>query len=90
MSEPKITQADIDAVSDNPELTEEQIRSAVPFAEAFPHLAKTMRVRGAQKAPKKVSTTIRLSPEVVDFFKKGGPGWQSRIDDALRDLVAKH
>ncbi|KPH62332.1 BrnA antitoxin family protein [Novosphingobium sp. ST904] len=90
MTEPKITQADMDAVSDNPEWTEADIAKAVPFAEAFPHLAKTMRARGAQKAPTKVSTTIRLSPEVVDFFKKGGPGWQSRIDDALREIVAKH
>jgi uncharacterized protein (DUF4415 family) len=27
---------------------------------------------------------IRLSPEVVRHFKAKGPGWQSRIDDALR------
>lgn len=32
----------------------------------------------------KISTTIRLSPEVIAHFKAGGPGWQSRIDAALR------
>ncbi len=36
----------------------------------------------------KVSTTIRLSPEVIDHFKAGGRGWQTRIDAALRDWIA--
>lgn len=44
--------------------------------------------RGRPKAPvTKVSTTIRLSPEVIEFFKAGGPGWQSRIDEALRKVA---
>ena len=38
--------------------------------------------------PKK-STTIRLSKEVIDHFKAGGPGWQTRIDEALRSWI-KH
>lgn len=41
--------------------------------------------RGRPKAEKtKVSTTIRLDPDVVDAFKADGPGWQSRINAALR------
>ena len=36
----------------------------------------------------KVSTTIRLSPEVIDYFRAGGRGWQTRIDEALRDWIA--
>ncbi len=36
----------------------------------------------------KVSTTIRLSPEVIDHFRSGGRGWQTRIDEALRDWIA--
>lgn len=44
--------------------------------------------RGRPKADKtKVSTTIRLSPEVIEHFKKDGPGWQSRIDEALRKVI---
>jgi uncharacterized protein (DUF4415 family) len=39
-----------------------------------------MRRRGVQKAPKKVSTTIRLSREVVDHFRTTGSGWQAKID----------
>ena len=38
----------------------------------------------------KVSTTIRLSSEVIDHFKAGGRGWQTRIDAALREWIAKH
>ena len=90
MTNPKFTQADLDAVSDNPEWTEEDFAKAVPFDQAFPQLAKTIKPRGAQKAPKKVSTTIRLSMEVINHFKQGGPGWQSRIDDALREWVGTH
>ncbi len=46
--------------------------------------------RGAQKAPTKVSTTIRLSPEVVEHFKRGGAVWQGRIDAAFKEWVASH
>lgn len=90
MTKPKYTQADMDAVADNPELTAKDIAKAVPFSEAFPDLARTIKHRRAQKAPTKVSTTIRLSPEVIDHFRAGGPGWQSRIDNALKEWVEKH
>lgn len=41
--------------------------------------------RGRPKLPvTKVSTTIRLDPDVIDAFKRDGAGWQSRINDALR------
>ena len=84
MTEAKYTQADMDEVSDNPEWTAEDFAKAVPFAQAFPELAKTVGRRGKQKAPTKVSTTIRLSADVIARFKADGPGWQSRIDDTLR------
>ena len=32
----------------------------------------------------KVSTTIRLDPDVIAAFRDGGSGWQSRINEALR------
>lgn len=88
MSEPKYTQADWDEVSDNPELTAEEISQLRPFAEVFPELAATIRRRGLQRADKKISTTIRLSPEVVAHFRATGKGWQARIDEALRRLIA--
>lgn len=46
-----------------------------------------LKVRGPQKTPTKIHTTIRLSPEVISAFKATGPGWQARIDALLRDAV---
>ena len=51
--------------------------------------APVRRGRPRVKRPK-VATTIRLSPEVMDHFKAGGRGWQTRIDAALRDWIGKH
>ncbi len=51
---------------------------------------KRGRPAGSVKANAKVSTTIRLSPEVVEFFRSTGEGWQSRVDGALREYVAQH
>ncbi len=35
----------------------------------------------------KVRTTLRLDPDVLAAFRSGGPGWQTRINDALRKAV---
>ena len=46
--------------------------------------------RGRPKIPNpKVSTTLRLDAEVIEHFRKDGPGWQSRINAVLRDFIAK-
>ena len=37
-------------------------------------------------SPKKV-VNIRLSQDVLAAFKAGGAGWQTRIDDALREWL---
>lgn len=89
MTSPGYSKADLDAVTDNPELTDADFAAMRPFGEAFPELAAKLRkARGPQTAPTKISTTIRLSPEVIGHFKRGGRGWQSRIDEALREWVA--
>jgi uncharacterized protein (DUF4415 family) len=33
---------------------------------------------------------VRYSPEVVEFFKATGEGWQARMDGVLREYVACH
>lgn len=45
--------------------------------------AKVTRGRPRSQAPK-VSTTLRLDPDVLEAFKSDGPGWQSRMNAALR------
>jgi len=47
------------------------------------------RLRGRPKAAiVKERTTIRLSPDVVAWFRQTGPGWQTRIDAALQEWVS--
>jgi uncharacterized protein (DUF4415 family) len=47
--------------------------------------AETRLQRGRPKAGiTKVSTTLRLDPDVLERFKSSGPGWQGRMNAALR------
>ena len=38
----------------------------------------------------KMPVSIRLSPEVVKYFKATGKGWQTRMDEVLKDYVSHH
>lgn len=50
--------------------------------------AKVAVRRGRPPAARpKVSTTIRLSRDVIDHFRADGKGWQTRIDEALREWI---
>ena len=69
---------------DAPEITQEWVDRANLY-----HGKKLVR-RGRPPAEvRKVSTTLRLSPEVLEHFRGGGPGWQTRIDQALKRVVAR-
>nr|NDG07135.1 hypothetical protein [Oxalobacteraceae bacterium] len=37
----------------------------------------------------KISTTIRFDAEIVAAFRADGPGWQSRMNDALREWLSQ-
>ena len=50
---------------------------------------RTRGQRGPQKRPTKVPVTVRYSPEVVEYFKATGEGWQARMDAVLREYVAQ-
>jgi uncharacterized protein (DUF4415 family) len=79
------TKVDLDEVSDSPEFTAEEMAKAKPFAEVFPELAASARrVRGKQRAPTKQLVSLRLDRSVVEAFQADGPGWQSRMNAALR------
>ena len=42
-------------------------------------------LRGRPKADvTKISATLRLDPDILVAFRASGPGWQSRINAALR------
>ena len=78
---------------DAPELTKELAKKLRPGSEMLPpdlYKALTNRKpgqRGKQKKPTKKVTSIRLDPEVIDYFKSTGDGWQSRINNFLKAAV---
>ena len=37
----------------------------------------------------KETVSLRIDREVLDFFQEDGPGWQDRINDALRRAAGK-
>lgn len=83
----------IDVTGEVRELTAADLRTFKPASEVLPlELQQTMgmRPRGPQKAPTKVSTTIRLSSDVVQAFRATGDGWQTRVDAALKDWLKTH
>ncbi len=53
-------------------------------------LAAFGKPRGRPKAAAaKVAVKLRLDPDVIEGFKAGGPGWQTRINTTLKDALAK-
>ena len=46
-------------------------------------LDRKLRGRPLSESPKK-AVSIRLDQDVIEHYKKSGPGWQSRINEALR------
>lgn len=82
---------------ENPELTDDWFARARPAAEvlreqfgaeAVAHLLKPRRGR-PPKAARKRAINIRLSPEVLEHFRATGPGWQTRVDEALKSHVVR-
>jgi uncharacterized protein (DUF4415 family) len=75
---------------DNPEWTEADFARAkrgddIPAAirAAFPK-SKGGRPAGSNKE----QVSLRIDKDVLERFRAGGPGWQSRMNEALRKAVA--
>ena len=43
-----------------------------------------------RKENPKLPVYIRFSPEVVAYFRATGKGWQTRMDEALKEWIAEH
>jgi uncharacterized protein (DUF4415 family) len=73
---------------DIPELTEEWFDKA-EFA-IGDTVIRPARGRGRPKseAAKKL-VSLRLDPDIIERFRATGPGWQSRINAALREYLDK-
>ncbi len=77
---------------DNPEWTKEDFARARPAAEVLPEFIGEKatqelmrRSRGRpRKADRKVNQTLRLDREVLEAYRREGRGWQTRINEVLR------
>jgi uncharacterized protein (DUF4415 family) len=57
---------------------------------AMQGIARRGRPLGSTKAAAKQAVTIRYSPEVLAAFRSRGPGWQSCMNEALKDWLREH
>jgi uncharacterized protein (DUF4415 family) len=83
---------------ENPEWTKEDFRLARPAIEVFTELmgkekaeAFVYKKRGRPpKSQTKKLVSMRLDGEVIDAFRARGAGWQTQINNVLRDWVSTH
>ena len=69
-------------------LSEEWFAHARPASEVIPGIVeRARRTRGNQKSPTKERITIRLDADIVARFRDSGPGWQTRLNNTLRQAV---
>lgn len=82
---------------DAPELTEEFFERGVWMigdkvvspGQGKTAFRETLKRGRPKAAVTKVSTTIRLDADVLEAFKSTGHGWQTRINNVLREWLKK-
>jgi uncharacterized protein (DUF4415 family) len=82
---------------DNPEWTAADFARARPASELLPKFIGQQatdelmrRGRGRPAKPnRKVNQTLRLDPDVLDAYRREGPGWQAHINDVLRQHMPR-
>ncbi|HXA23848.1 MAG TPA: BrnA antitoxin family protein [Acetobacteraceae bacterium] len=77
---------------ENPEWTPEEMRHARPaldlVGQVFGTAAATALRRGRgrpEKPDRKVNLTLRIDPDVLEAYRHEGKGWQTRINQVLRE-----
>jgi len=69
---------------DAPELTQEWFDTA-----AFKIGDKVIRRGGRPRGSDKEQVTLRLDKAVLAHFRSTGPGWQTRMNEALRAVIPR-
>ena len=72
----EIAASDVTFDDDIPEFTDEQLRQFTPVN---PQYFKVV--------PEKKAISIKIDVDVLEELKKGGPGYQTRINSILRKAV---
>lgn len=76
---------------DNPEWTAADFERARPASEVHtpPIAAQLVRNKGGRpRGSDKEQVSLRIDRDVLERFRADGPGWQTRINDALRKVSA--
>lgn len=82
---------------DNPPVTAEELQRARPASEVLAALIgerpaaeilRRGRGRPASARPK-VNQTLRIDADVLEAYRRAGPGWQTRINELLRAHMPK-
>ncbi|WP_455287258.1 BrnA antitoxin family protein [Cupriavidus necator] len=89
----------IGADSDAVELPTERIRRMRPARDVLAQVVgkeksdELVKRRGRPAKPvaeRKVNQTLRIDPDVLEAYKATGSGWQTLMNDALRDYAKSH
>ena len=84
----------IAADPDTYELTDEQIDNLKPWDQLQAEMKAAKEAKNKGGRPKadvtKEHINIRLSRDVLDAFRATGKGWQTRIDEVLKEWINEH
>jgi len=77
---------------ENPEWTDSLFQESTSLeGSALPDAFKLAAKKGRPLSVNpKQPISIRLSSDVLDYFRATGKGWQTRVDDVLHDYVVHH
>lgn len=84
---------------DAPELTDAELAEFKPAREVLPRILgddkaeAMMKRRGRPALPaneRKISVNMRYDRDLIEAFKATGEGWQTRINEILRDYAESH
>jgi len=84
--------------AENPEWTPEDLKNARPASEVLPEIfSKDVAAEMLGKKPGrplgsgvKESQTVRFDRDILAAFKATGRGWQTRMNEALREWLKEH
>jgi uncharacterized protein (DUF4415 family) len=87
---------DWDAI-DFPEMTDAELAEMRPLKEILPWLHEKIQLskeekrkqgeRGKQVAPPKKLISLRIDSATIEAFRATGKGWQSRMNEALKQAL---
>ena len=81
-------EAGIAADPDTFELGEVWFMSAHPAIEADPETVKRWRRSRSKRTQPEDSVTVQIDADIATYFRASGPGWQTRLNETLRQVIS--